>query len=93
VFQILAQFAPDDVVADTRARLEAGGVGWGDLKNQLADVLEERLAPMRERYEVLMEPGSELDDVLARGGEVARDRARRVLRSVRDAIGIGASGS
>jgi tryptophanyl-tRNA synthetase len=40
-----------------------------------------------------MEPGSELDDVLARGGEVARDRARRVLRSVRDAIGIGASGS
>jgi tryptophanyl-tRNA synthetase len=88
VFQILAQFAPDDVVAETRGRLEAGGVGWGDLKNQLADVLEERLAPMRERYEELMEPGSDLDDALARGGEIARDRARRVLGSVRSAIGI-----
>ncbi|GLZ56104.1 tryptophan--tRNA ligase [Actinomycetospora sp. NBRC 106378] len=88
VFQILAQFAPDDAVAETRARLEAGGVGWGELKNQLADVLEERLAPMRERYEALMEPGSELDDALAKGGQIARERASRVLRSVRHAIGI-----
>jgi tryptophanyl-tRNA synthetase len=88
VFQILAQFAAPDVVAETRGRLEAGGVGWGDLKNQLADVLEERLGPMRERYEELMEPGSDLDEALARGGRIARDRARRVLGSVRSAIGI-----
>ena len=65
------------------------GVGWGELKNQLADVLEERLAPMRERYEALMEPGSELDDALAKGGEIARERASGVLRSVRHAVGIG----
>ena len=88
VFQILAQFAPEDQVADTRARLEAGGVGWGELKNQLADVLEERLGPMRERYEALMEPGSDLDEALARGGDIARERAQRVLTSVRSAIGI-----
>jgi tryptophanyl-tRNA synthetase len=43
---------------------------------------------MRERYEELMEPGSDLDEALARGGEIARDRAGRVLRSVRSAIGI-----
>ena len=50
--------------------------------------MRERLAPMRERYEALMEPGSDLDDVLARGGKIARERAGRVLGSVRKAIGV-----
>ena len=90
VFQILAQFAEPDVVADTRKRLEAGGVGWGDLKNQLADVLETQLGPLRARYEELVAPGSELDAILARGGEIAREQASRTLRGVRRAVGVEA---
>ncbi|ACU98228.1 tryptophan--tRNA ligase [Saccharomonospora viridis] len=91
VFQILEQFAPDsaaDVVADTRKRLQEGGMGWGELKNILFEVLNSELAPMREKYNAYMEPGSELDDVLARGAERARERASRVLSSVRKAIGV-----
>ena len=88
VFQILAQFATPAVTADARARLEAGGTGWGELKDLLASVLEEELAPMRERYEALMDPGSDLDAILERGGAVARERARGVLGRVRRAIGI-----
>uniref|UniRef100_UPI00036CD69C tryptophan--tRNA ligase n=1 Tax=Saccharomonospora saliphila TaxID=369829 RepID=UPI00036CD69C len=89
VFQILNQVAPPsaaDVVADTRKRLEAGGMGWGELKNVLFDVLNTELAPMRERYEELMEPGSELDETLARGADRARTRAGRVLGAVRRAV-------
>lgn len=91
VFQILAQAAPPsaaDVVADTRKRLEAGGMGWGELKNVLFEVLNAELAPMRERYEALMAPGSELDKALAEGAQRARERASRVLASVRKAIGL-----
>ncbi len=87
-FQILEQFATPDVTSDTRKRLEAGGMGWGDLKNLLFDVLNDQLGPLRARYDALMEPGSELDDVLAAGAEKARARARRVLRLVREATGI-----
>lgn len=90
VFQILEHFATPDVVADTRKRLEAGGVGWGELKNQLFEVLNVELAPLRERYEELMAPGSDLDTYLAEGAEKARERASRVLRSVRKAVGISA---
>jgi tryptophanyl-tRNA synthetase len=89
VFQILAQFADADTLTDTRKRLEAGGVGWGELKAQLGEVLEDRLAPMRARYEELMTPASELDEVLARGGAWARERASRVLSDVRRAVGVG----
>ncbi|MEU6645710.1 tryptophan--tRNA ligase [Saccharomonospora sp. NPDC046836] len=91
VFQILEQFAPPsaaDVVADTRKRLEAGGMGWGELKNVLFEVLNTELAPMRARYDALMAPDSELDALLAEGAEKAREQARHVLASVRQAIGI-----
>lgn len=90
VFQILEHFATPEVIADTRARLQAGGVGWGELKNQLFEVLNAELGPRRERYDELMKPGSELDKYLAEGAVKARERAGRVLRSVRSAIGIDA---
>jgi tryptophanyl-tRNA synthetase len=87
-FQILEQFAPGDITTDTRKRLEAGGMGWGDLKSLLFEVLNDQLGPLRARYGALMEPGSELDDLLTTGAEKARARARVVLTNVREAIGI-----
>jgi tryptophanyl-tRNA synthetase len=88
VFQLFEQFAPADAVAETRKRLEAGGMGWGELKDQLFEVLNEQLTPLRERYEQLMAPDSELDDLLAAGGRQARERAKPILDGVRKAIGI-----
>lgn len=87
-FQILEQFAPADVTTETRKRLEAGGMGWGDLKNRLFDVLNNELEPLRARYNALMEPDSDLDAVLAAGAARARARARVVLANVRQATGI-----
>jgi tryptophanyl-tRNA synthetase len=88
VFQILEQFAAPDVAADVRRRLQAGGMGWGDLKNQLFEVLNDQLSPLRERYNALMELDSELDGLLATGAEKARKRAVPVLSQARKAIGM-----
>jgi tryptophanyl-tRNA synthetase len=88
IFLILEQFAPADVVHDVRLRLQRGGMGWGLLKKELFEVLDARLGPLRVRYEKLMAPGSELDDILAAGAGRARARARTVLSGVRGAIGI-----
>jgi len=79
---------PADVVASTRKELEAGQLGWGQLKDRLFHVLDEQLAPMRKRYEALMDHDSELDDLLAAGAERERKRTTRVLQQVRDEIGI-----
>ena len=88
VFQLLEYFGSADVVGQTRRQLEAGGLGWGEVKNRLYEALAELLAPMRERYDALMQPESELDGVLAAGAEKARKRATAVLDQVRRAIGI-----
>lgn len=87
VFQILEQFAAPKLTAGTRQRLEAGGMGWGELKDQLFEVLNTQLAPLRTRYDGLMEPDSGLDGLLAAGAEKARKRALPVLAQVRRAIG------
>jgi tryptophanyl-tRNA synthetase len=89
VFHLLSHFASPEKTDEVRARLEAGGMGWGDLKNELFVVLKERLGPLRERYEALMQPGSELEELLAIGAAKARKRAQPVLEQVRKAIGIG----
>ncbi|GAA3764215.1 tryptophan--tRNA ligase [Salinactinospora qingdaonensis] len=86
-FQLLTQFADADRLAQTRKRLEAGGMGWGELKNELFEVINAEIAPKRERYEELM-ASRELDDILAAGAERARQRSRRVIAQVREAIGI-----
>lgn len=89
-FAIYSRFADAPAVADVRKRLEAGGMGWGELKKLLAQTLNEQLAPMRARYMELMKPGSELDDVLAAGAAQARPRAIETLAGVRQAIGFDA---
>lgn len=89
VVRLLAQFAPAELTATTRDRLRAGGMGWGEVKELLFGVLNDRLAPLRERYLALMEPDSELDDVLAAGAERARRRAAPILAGVRHAVGLG----
>lgn len=89
VFGLLERFGEPDVVADTRARLVAGGLGWGAVKAQLTEAVSSRFAPMRDRYEALTAAGSELDDLLAHGADKARKQTRPVLEQVRDAIGIG----
>jgi tryptophanyl-tRNA synthetase len=88
IFQIVDQFAAPEIAAETRRRLREGGMGWGELKNQLFEVLTTQLSPLRERYNTLMDPESELDALLAAGAEKARKRAVPVLAQVRKAIGI-----
>ncbi|MFC7326945.1 tryptophan--tRNA ligase [Marinactinospora rubrisoli] len=88
VFQLLTHFEEPGRLTETRKRLEAGGMGWGELKNQLFEAINTEVAPMRERYERLMEPDSDLDAILAAGAVKARERSSRVLAKVRRAVGI-----
>ncbi|QBI52896.1 tryptophan--tRNA ligase [Streptomonospora litoralis] len=87
-FQLLARFGQAEHVGGVRKRLEAGGMGWGELKNELFEVVNERFGAMRERYDSLVAPGSELDDILQAGAQRARRRAGATLAKVRRAVGI-----
>ncbi|MGR0320293.1 tryptophan--tRNA ligase [Agromyces sp. ZXT2-3] len=67
---------------------EYDGRGYGDLKKDLAEVVVERVAPIRERTLELMQDPAELDRLLAIGAEKASERAERTLATVYDRVGF-----
>ncbi|TVT36464.1 tryptophan--tRNA ligase [Amycolatopsis rhizosphaerae] len=62
--------------------------GYGDLKKDLAEILVEFVTPFQERVKSYLDDISELDKVLARGAEQAREVATRTLAVVYDRVGF-----
>lgn len=67
---------------------EFAGLGYGHLKKAVAEVVEETLAPVRERTEELMADPAELDRLLASGADRANEIANRTLGLVYDRMGL-----
>ena len=87
IFDIFKSIAPADKTAELKARLEAGGIGWGEVKTQLVEVLEERFGPYRARYDELMANPEEIERVLREGAEKASLVAKAQIEEIRRVIG------
>ncbi|WP_248965480.1 tryptophan--tRNA ligase [Sphaerisporangium perillae] len=64
------------------------GLGYGAFKKDVAEVVIEALAPIRERTEKLLTNEAELDRLLAAGAARASAVARETMELVRDHIGF-----
>ena len=61
---------------------------YGDFKIAVGETVRDELAPVRERYEVLLQDISYLDKVLKNGAEKASAIAEPMLRTVYDKVGF-----
>ncbi len=82
IFAALAETTPEAVLADH------GGQGFGHFKPALAELLVEKLSPLRERFVELKEDREALDAILARGATQARELSRPTLDSAYQALGL-----
>jgi tryptophanyl-tRNA synthetase len=82
IYSALTGKAVDEIVSSYAGR------GYGDLKKELAEVVVDFTAPIRERVEELLADAATLDLVLARGAERARAVAGSTLEAVYDGIGF-----
>ena len=75
---------------ETRESIEARfeGKGYGDLKKNLAELVIESLAPIRQRYDELTADPATLDALLATGVERARPVVEQTMDNVRQAMGL-----
>jgi tryptophanyl-tRNA synthetase len=64
------------------------GAGYGTFKKELAEVVVEAFAPVRERTEKLLANETELDALLAGGAARAHELAAATMARVRDRIGF-----
>ena len=65
-----------------------GGKGYGDFKQDLAEVVVEALSPIRERALELLDDPRELDEILESGAEKARNVASSTLQSAQAKMGL-----
>ncbi len=65
-----------------------GGLGDGTVKKFLINVLEEELAPIRERRKLYEQNIPEVYEILRKGSEAAREVAAKTLDEVREAMKI-----
>ncbi len=70
------------------SRTSSPGKGYGDLKKAVAEVLVEFVTPIQERVRDYLDDTAELDKILARGAERAREVTSVTLARAYDKIGF-----
>jgi tryptophanyl-tRNA synthetase len=88
IFKLYSLVASTDEIATMRERFLKGGTGYGGFKKELFEKLWEFFAPMRKRREQILADKSYIDDVLARGAKRANEIADRVMKRVRESVGL-----
>ena len=87
LFQIYQAFASAEETAQLRADF-ASGIAWGDAKQRLFERIDQEIAPMRDRYQQLMDSPAEVEALLQDGARKARAIATPFMQRVRDAVGL-----
>ncbi|WP_273429621.1 tryptophan--tRNA ligase [Chitinibacter tainanensis] len=84
---IYEAFASAEQAKQFRADLVAG-LGWGDAKKQLVELIEAHVGPMRERYAELMAHPERIEELLQAGAAKARATATPFIQELREAVGL-----
>lgn len=88
VIALYKLFASDADLAQMITDHEAGGFGYGDLKQRVFDAYWEHFTHVREKREELERNLDYVNDVIRQGAEKARAESTKVLDRVRHAVGL-----
>ena len=87
LFQIYQAFASAEET-NTLAKAYADGIGWGDAKQILFERIDREVAPMRAKYEELINNPATVDALLLKGAAKARELATPFIKELRHAVGL-----
>ena len=88
VFKLYKLLGTEGQTTALRSKYESGNFGYGHAKQALYELILEKFASQRERFDYLMENKQEIEKELQRGAEKARAIAQTVLKRVRDKAGF-----
>ena len=87
VFALYKIMASEGQLAEMRKNYEAGGYGYGHAKQALFELVRDKFAEPREKYEYYINNLEEVDKALSIGAEKAKSVANEVLAKVRTKLG------
>ena len=88
IFQLYRHFTTVEEQAALAGRYRAGGMGYGEAKQQLFEAVEQELGEAREAYFQLREQPKTLEGILEKGRDKARRVALEVRKRVRSSVGL-----
>jgi len=88
VFQIYRLFLAKEQEEALRQRYLAGGLGYGEVKQELFETVRDFFAPFAEKRRELAADSDGLRRILAQGAEKARFAGSKTLRKVRRKTGL-----
>jgi len=88
IYQLYKLFTDAQEQSSLADRYRAGGMGWGDAKEELFRAVNRVLTPIRERYDTIMADIPALDKILEQGAQKARPIAAATVKRLRKAAGI-----
>ena len=90
VFALLKLVASEDELKEWESKYRNGGMGYGEAKKRLAELIIEYFKPYREKRAQLEKDPKYVQEVLADGARRAKAAAVKTMTRVRDAVGFGA---
>jgi tryptophanyl-tRNA synthetase len=88
VFALLKLVAEPSELAEWDIRYRQGGMGYGDVKKRLAELMLNYFEPYRQKREDLANDLDYVHDVLAKGAARAKAVARETLNQARTSVGL-----
>jgi len=87
LFEIYSAFASKNQINEIEKRYSTG-IGWGEMKSILFELLNDHLKDARKDYEYLIENPSIVEETLKKGAFKAREEAVPMLEKVKNAVGL-----
>lgn len=88
VYNLYKYFATPEQDAAMREKYLAGGFGYGEVKQELFELLDETFGEAREKYDAYMANTKMLEEILMEGARKARIRGQKVMKRARRAVGV-----
>jgi len=88
LFALYKLFAPKDKLDLMADRSRNGGIGYGDVKKELAELIWQYFAQARAKRERLQSDPAAVEGILRAGAEKARQVIQITLRKARAAVGL-----
>ena len=87
LFEIYSAFASQEETLMIR-KAYANGIGWGEMKGQLFEYLNDYLSPARKRYDEIITDPAYIESELQKGATKARAQSEPFMQQLRSAVGI-----
>lgn len=88
VYQIYRLFLDKEQQQALRQRYQAGGMGYGEVKQELFETVRDYFVPFTEKRNAILADKEQLHKTLDYGAQKARYAASKVLRKIRKKAGI-----